>query len=150
MNGEKVILAIQGKADTGKTRTLRKLMEIFGETYSVEVIYPTPPQVVREGDFRWIIKIGDLKVAIESCGDPNTNLRGRLVELVDIWKVDIIFCAARTSGATVEAVEVLKDSHGFYTIFSSPYRVHPDQQDAANEVNARHIMDLMRKLKYLP
>lgn len=100
----KAIVAIWNVANRGKTETLRELAHLLLRTYpNHRPISPgLPPNT---GDFRLVIAIDGLIVAIESQGDPHTALQKRLVELVEKEKADLIFCATRTKGETVSAVK---------------------------------------------
>lgn len=151
MKNRKAVLAVWNKAGMGKTSTLRDLVDVLRQAYPNSApLVPTPPAVIGDGDIRWIINIDGLVVAIESRGDPKTNLKGRLIELVEKWNVDVIFCSTRTSGETVAAVENLRESYDFETIWTSTYQVAKNMHVTANAIKARHIIELMQSLGYLP
>jgi hypothetical protein len=113
-NGKKFIVAITGAQDTGKTGTLRELANILIAAYPknyylgrATLLRPnfrhyTSSSALPPGDFRLIIEINGKWVAIESKGDPNSDLQGRLkqvatatVQISNVGACELIFCAAR-------------------------------------------------------
>lgn len=151
MKNKKAILAVSNSAGKGKTSTLRELVVAFQNSYPNHIqLFPVLDAIRETGDFCWVIQIGDLTVAIESCGDPKTDLKGRLAKLKEQWNADVIFCATRTKGETVQVVAHFSASQGFDAIWTSTYVVPADKRAIANATKARHIHDLMQMLGYLP
>ncbi|MCD6678941.1 hypothetical protein [Vibrio cholerae] len=93
------IFALQGIGSSGKTSTLR---EVFNQ---LRTKYPTAPiDIINNGaDITVVIDINGIKVGIESQGDPNSRLQTSLPYFVSL-KCDVIFCAIRTKGMTVQWV----------------------------------------------
>ena len=99
----KKILAIQGKKDTGKTKSIVKITEWLTGNYSVTEILE---EDTRKEVYR-IIKIKNYLIGICSQGDPNSNLEYYL----DIFykrDCNIIICACRTYGMTVDWINNYK------------------------------------------
>ena len=145
---KKTIIAIWHTENTGKTETIRRiahnLMELFPDFIPV---FPDSAIVPLEGDFRLIIEINGITIGLESQGDPNTDLRGRLEELVE-FHCDIIFCTTRTRGETVRAVDNIANDFGYNTIWTSTYQTANNHQQM-NNLKARHLINLIQELELL-
>ncbi|MEK7952076.1 hypothetical protein [Luteolibacter soli] len=152
MAQRKAVLAVWNKAGRGKTETLKTVVEIIKKTFPNFIqLFPSSDGPLPSGDIVWVCKIEDLIIGVDSKGDPCTGLKERLIELLKKWNVDVIFCATRTSGETVAAVEHLVEVEGFEPVWTSTYQVDGrGAQKEANAVKARHIVDLMKQLGYLP
>lgn len=111
-------------------------------------MFPVPMIVPPTGDFRVVAKIDGRVVAVESQGDPHTNLSGRLLELSDAFGAEVIFCSTRTKGDTVAAVENLRMTRGFDTIWTSTYQA-AGNHELVNRMKAKHIVELVRGLSIL-
>lgn len=104
----RTIIAIWGNADTGKSSTIKNVYELIKKNHkSVTVLYEGPKSTF---DITKIIKINEVKIGIESQGDPNSNLFSSLKLFYD-EKCEIIICATRTKGNTVN--EVMKYERQF-------------------------------------
>ena len=146
---KKWIVAVWHSANKGKTATLRELANHLLQNYPTCVpIFPTPMIVPQMGDFRVIARINGRVVAVESQGDPHTDLHGRLLELTDTFSVDVIFCSTRTKGDTVAAVENLRLTRNFDTIWTSTYQT-AGNHGLVNRMKAQHLVDLVRSLSIL-
>jgi hypothetical protein len=92
------IFVLQGIANCGKTETIKSVFEILKTNY--------PNANIKDNcsDTRDISKIisniNNYKIGIESQGDPNSRLEKSLRDFDD-EKCDIIICASRTKGMTV-------------------------------------------------
>jgi len=141
----KYILAVWNRGGKGKTQTLHYLANHF-----IDTPYPGLNIIVHKtssslkNDFRFVFEIGGKVIAIESQGDPNTNLALRIDDLIVKYKCDTIICATRTRGDTVQAVEY----SGYDTIWTSTYDIldHNNHQKV-NELNAKHILELLQTLQ---
>lgn len=147
----KAIMALWHLSNKGKTETLRELagyLEWFHGVTRNNI--PYPPSVPTGPDIRCLFNINGITVAIDSQGDPNTNLLARLQDLVTTHKADVIFCATRTRGETVGAVESIQ-AMGYDLIWTSSYHLCNSGSTAhANRLKAQHMVELMKQLRYLP
>jgi hypothetical protein len=145
----KTILAIWNSADKGKTETLREIARLLLQKYPNQVpIFPVPSAIPQTGDFRLVVNLNGRIVAIESQGDPNTDLKNRLLDLADNFGAEVILCSTRTSGGTIEAVENLRLTRAFEIIWSSTYQA--DHNHALlNITKAAHIVDLLCTLNII-
>ncbi len=110
MAAKKYAFALYGKANVGKSNTLKKLFVLLTEAYPnapVEYIHGSQINITVIIDITVIIEIDGIRVGIESQGDPSS----RLPESIERFKKDkcsIIICATRTRGGTVTTVEKLQ------------------------------------------
>jgi hypothetical protein len=144
----KTVLSIWHTSDKGKTDTLRAFANLLLTTFpSFTAIFPVTGIVPLTGDFRLVVQINGKIIGIESQGDPNTTLQNRLLDLADNFKCDVILCSTRTRGDTVVAVDNLLHTRGFDTIWTSTYQIDGrPQQIIANNLKAKHILDLLQTL----
>ena len=114
---QNTIIALQGKSYTGKTSTIREFRNILKEAYSV-----FNEQVFEENkDIKTIIEIthnGEkVKIGIESMGDPYSRLVTEKLKDFISAKCDIIICACRTSGMTVNVINQVASENQYNLIF---------------------------------
>ena len=134
----KNIIAVSNASNKGKSSTLRHVANILLTEFPSEKIEGELPE---EGDFRLIIRINELKIAVESQGDPGTRLKDRLIDL-DKRNCDLIICTCRTKGETKDAILHLENTYNI--IWTSTYTSNRDI-DLLNRVKAEHIIDLLKK-----
>ncbi|TDE43193.1 hypothetical protein E0I26_11305 [Flavobacterium rhamnosiphilum] len=92
-----------------------------------------------------ILEISGKVIALESQGDPKTNLVQRLDDIVVKYKPDLIICSTRTRGETVHAVDNTANKYGFDTIWTSTYQI-AHSQSLVNSIKSEHLLDLIVKL----
>jgi hypothetical protein len=145
----KTIVAIRHVHNKGKTATLREFANFLMLQYPKYIpIFPVPAIVPISDDFRLVLKINGVIIGVESQGDPNTNLSGRLLELADGFKCDIIICSTRTKNDTVDAVDNIIQTKGFQAIWTSTYQMSTNHQ-LVNQLKARHLLDLLQSLSLI-
>jgi len=106
------IYALQGRGNCGKTETINHVFQILVNKYKIPQaqIHNFFPNM---NDIKIIMSgVNGMKIGIESQGDPNSRLEQSLKDFVNAG-CDIIFCACRTRGMTVQWVT----SHKNYTPF---------------------------------
>jgi len=146
----KTILAVWHSSSKGKTSTLRSAANHLLSAYPNFQPIPGAPSVIpTSGDFRVVVQINGKIVAIESKGDPHTQLFERLEDLAKKFKADIILCTTRTRGDTITAVETIERDHGYEAIWTSTYQVSSVRQSAANDLKGQHIINLLQSLQIL-
>jgi hypothetical protein len=140
---KKTIVALWHYPEKGKTETLRQLAKLLTEKYPGSPILSKcdPSFLPESGDFRQVAKIRGKKVAIESQGDPKTNLQWRLSELAETIGAELIFCCTRPSGETVDAVVSVAATFGFELVWTSTYQVDTDVHQA-NRLKAEHLWEM--------
>ncbi|MDD2865184.1 MAG: hypothetical protein PHC99_10765 [Methylococcales bacterium] len=98
----KQIFAVRGIEKCGKSSCIKKIYEILRENYPKAYV-----DIINEGyDITVIVVIDEIKIGIESAGDPNSRLPSSLKRF-EQEDCKIIVCATRTRGGTVKAVENL-------------------------------------------
>ena len=136
----KTIVAVWHSGGKGKTSTLRAVATHLLQMYPNHKILHG--SISATGDFSLVVKINRQVIAIESKGDPNTQLLERLEAIIESYKPDIIFCTTRMKGDTVRAVESLDD---YEAIWTSTYQV-PRNHAAANDLKGQHLIALLQGL----
>ncbi|MHC2993632.1 hypothetical protein OB13_19380, partial [Pontibacter sp. HJ8] len=71
-------------------------------------------------------------------------------KLADEFNCDIIICATRTRGETVKTVDRIARSKGYDIIRTSTYQVSKGHRTLANQLKAKHLLDLLQNLGLLP
>lgn len=140
---KKVVIANWGSSRQGKSDTVKKVAKLILKHYPKALVEPS--SIDFSADINIIITIGDIKIGIESVGDPGSRLFASLKAFVKA-KCDVIICSTRTSGATVEAVNDLYRLHGYDNIWVTNYRSNEKNQLQLNDLSAKHIYELLQNL----
>lgn len=141
---KKTIIAIQGIGNKGKTETVKRFREVLLEAY------PNSEEEIKEsdGDIKTIITINyngkPVKIGIESQGDPNSRLTREGLKWFLAEKCDIIICACRTYGETVDTIDMVSKNNGYDVIYNSPYKSGKDHE-ALNHLKAKHLLSLLKE-----
>jgi len=136
----RTIFALKGVSNTGKTQTINFVRRFIEECYKD---CKTAHDPLRRGskEITLILQVGNTKIGIESQGDPNSRLFNSIPYFVN-QGCDIIVCATRTRGATVELVK----SYEKYEIkWYSPNAVSSGAVEA-NTQKAQEIFTDINKL----
>lgn len=147
----KTIIALFNAGDRGKTATLRQLaIQILTSYPDLVLIYPESGEIPEKLDFRFVVKIGDQIVGIESKGDPKTHLESRLLEMFNKYKCDVVICATRTRGDSTTAVENVSRQLSIPIIWTSTYESQDSKnREKLNLLKAKHILDVMVSMKLI-
>lgn len=138
---KKCIVAFGGRANQGKSETIRNLIPLFQQYYP-NALYS---YIYKGADIKLIIEVNNKKIGIESQGDPNSRLAASLDDFARIEQCDIIICASRTRGETVHAVSRTASSFGYEVIWISNY-ISKNNQFTLNQMSANHIFQLIQSL----
>ncbi|GHT49120.1 hypothetical protein AGMMS49982_01850 [Bacteroidia bacterium] len=142
----KTIIAVQGSGGIGKTPAVRAVFNMMNI----------------KGNFTILIDDYDIKatgtylskeIGIESQGDPNFR-QGESLKDFAVAGCDIIVCACRTKGETVDNIKRIARGHSYKIIWTSTYfstsakRTHGIMPNGAdlNDAFAKAIVDLIGKL----
>ena|SRR5690349_19652351 len=98
----KNLIVVRGVANTGKSESIKIAYQMFKTAYPRAKIQELFVGV----DITIIITINGVKVGIESQGDPSSKLFRSLKHFVRT-DCQLIICATRTRGGTVDAVNAL-------------------------------------------
>ena len=97
------------------------------------------------GDIQIIIKINDLKIGIESQGDPDSRIFDSIPLFLKM-ECNIIICATRTRGRTVKLIENL-EKKGFVIKWLKQQIVYGEEKQQKNKIlMANEIIDEVTKL----
>ena len=105
---EKTIYVLYGRSNIGKTSTIKIIFELLKQQYPDAII----ETYCINGDIKVIITINNIKIGLESQGDPNARLKDSLKDFTD-KDCTIILCAARSFGMT----------HDWIKDYSSQYKI---------------------------
>ena len=108
------IIGLYGKANTGKTETLRILARIlvcYGaelqQCYNTEISSPEEPslpkKIPKEGDFMAYLNYEGIHICICTGGDNEPALK-RNIKFFENYSSDIYISATRTKGATCKTL----------------------------------------------
>lgn len=144
----KTILTVWHTAGKGKSSTLRELAESLIAINPTGIILCDPSPINPKGDFRLIIEINGKIIAIESKGDPNSELDKRLDEIFTSYNPDIIISASRTRGSTVNITDVFATKHAYKQIWTSTYHMD-NNHSIVNKLKAKHMIELLQTLNII-
>jgi hypothetical protein len=128
------VIALSGVAKQGKSSSIKESYELLKQNLTIDEI----THEILGADIRAVLTIGRVKIGIESQGDPSSRLFESL-KLFTSLGCQIIICATRSRGATVQAVQ---DLQPVYTItFLNKVGEHSaSKQNAANLATAKLIV----------
>jgi hypothetical protein len=130
------IIALQGAGNSGKTSTL---LEVFAQ---LKVKYPLAKiDEYHQGTHDIKVVLHNIKgkvVGIESRGDPGSRLETSLPDLLK-KKCDIIFCACRTRGMTVDWINAYKKANNVQFI---PQTYVSAGHKASNTATAKSLIKM--------
>jgi len=136
---KKTVFANWGHARQGKSDTIKRIAKKILDSYPNATTEPS--QIDYSADINVIITADNLKIGIESQGDPNSRLPDSLKRF-SADNCDIIICATRTSGGTVEEVDNLAPKYDI--IWVTNYR-SKENTEKLNQLSAEQIFDLIKK-----
>ena len=125
----KKIITLQGKGNTGKTRTLKCLIEKIKQQHEIEELYVGNENAVI------ITKINNKKLGVTTYGDT----RKELEEKFDLMgECDFYVCASRSKGDTLkfleeETAQGILIKHGKWYFESKDYKC--DFKNIVSEIN---------------
>jgi hypothetical protein len=134
----KQVFALYGKADCGKSYTIWRVYQLLEEQFpDFEFI----GEAILEGDIRVIIKIKGVIIGIESQGDPNSRLF-RTIPFFVHSNCNIIVCATRTRGATVNLIYDLEPDYSIKWFEQKYLNAAPTTiQESNNDKMAKSIVE---------
>lgn len=146
---KQTVIVLQGKGEMGKSTTLRKLIEIL-EKGNAEKI--GKPEKERRKDDTWaVFDYNDRIIGITTSGDNEDELKP-VIEYELPENCDIIVCAARTKGSSVDYINnhFKKDLIiwlGRFSATSDNKDFNMDElQKSTNEWQAEKIKDIIDNL----
>jgi hypothetical protein len=129
------VIVLRGPANVGKTTTIKKAYDLLKSKYPNAVRGRT----ARVGiEFIGTLTIHGVRVAFETQGDPSTELELRLSPYVRM-ECEIIVCATRMWGETVDAVKKLEPN--YKVIWLRQVRSDPGGQESSNLAMAQKVIE---------
>lgn len=138
---QKKLIAINGTSSTGKSSSIRAIVNNI-QTYFPQAIIEF---LIPDGDVKVLVKIGEIVVGVESQGDPNSRLQESLIYFAE-QKCDIIICASRTAGMTVDWIDNMFSKYNYGIIWTSNYFSNELSSEFLNGIFAVSIFQLLEKL----
>ena len=143
------IIAIWNAGGKGKSSTILNLAKLLISTYPRHsVVFCSKNASALTIDFSLILEIGGKIIALESQGDPNTDLEKRLDKIAITYKPDLVICSTRTRGETVQAVHRISQKHSFDEIWTSTYEI-AHSHNIVNTAKSEHLLDLIIRLSLI-
>jgi len=141
----KTIITIYGRYNEGKTSTIRNVYNMLMSETPIPIMDRDVPQ---EGDILVVLTIGDIRIGIESEGDPNGRMitENTLQQLAES-NCDIILCASRTRGTSVKLIDHVAIEFNYNTLWtSSNYSPRLDHEVLNTRLaeNIKNIIDDIR------
>jgi hypothetical protein len=131
------IYVLQGPSDCGKSSTIKEIFSVL------DVKYPNCIQNnYFPGQYDIKIEMKNIKgflVGIESQGDPNSRLQDSLNDF-EKNGCDIIFCAARTRGMTVQWINSHSKKYHINFIRQTIVGNNKSQQNQRDQTVAQNIV----------
>jgi hypothetical protein len=135
------VFVVNGVSNVGKTDTIKLTCDLLVSTYPDA----TKSHHKRGKERHEIITINKIKIGIESMGDPGSRLPKSLIFFKDN-NCQIIICATRTRGATVDAVSNLGSDYPAKWYRHLPVEGGAKEQQRRNEGTAKKIAEDVIKL----
>lgn len=141
---QKTIIANWGHAGQGKSETIRLVYDNLMNNHSGAISTLINPIGLIGGDIQVIITINGFTIGIESQGDPNSRLF-QSIPLFVSHNCDLIICATRTSGGTVNLVNDTANNQNYRLIWSTNHRSTSNNitQNQLNQYSANQLTDLV-------
>ena len=121
-----LVIANKGNAECGKSSSIK---EVFNKLIA---IYPYNT-LIKDGDIKATITIGNVLVGIESQGDPNSRMMQSMNDFVSMG-CQIIVAACRTSGETCNKI---------IWATNDKTSISQQHQDILNKKYAERVIDLI-------
>lgn len=148
---ERTIIALHGRAGEGKSETIKNVCRLLLETFPKAESSHNP--VNYDGDILVTIQIGIVKIGLESQGDPNSRMiHGKTIRRLAssedkiLGNCDIILCATRTSGMTVNKVDEIANEFNFHTLWLSSYWSPTLDFRVLNRMAAESVIGIIKSL----
>lgn len=142
----KKLIAVRGVKDTGKTCSIKMAYKMLKAAYPRAKTEEVGGGTV---DIARVITIDGVNIGIESQGDP-TGHRIRMLDksLPYFAEMDcqLIICATRTSGATVDGVEEFSKAHEYKVKWIEKCHSSPEVRDIRNETTAQEIVQAVQAM----
>lgn len=147
----KTIIAIYGRSNEGKSETIKKICQLL---LGFPNALPSSTSIDYTQDILVTIMLGTVKIGIESQGDPNSRMiyDDTIRKLADksidaqLGGCDIIICATRTDGKTVNKVDEIANAYDYHTLWKSSYYSPHLNHNVLNSFAAEEVIQLIKSV----
>lgn len=146
---KKCIICIFGNEDCGKTSSIFKLPGLLLTQGWSEIFYQD-----NQSDIVAVFKKSEITIGVSSIGDPKTNQKEKIEELID-KECDFIVCAARgyVDEKPIKNVEEIYalNKNLYNCIFLSNYSIndYDDHKEAADQLSKLTVQGILDVIKYV-
>lgn len=135
----KKVFALKGRRNLGKNQTIRTVDELLRAKYPTATV---EHEHRTKAELRVVLSINGVKIGVESTGGNSERMQSSF-DLFVSHGCDVIICATRTTGKTVNAVNTLRE----YEVVWLEQQVQsaPFEQVLSNLAMARHIVEETEK-----
>jgi hypothetical protein len=135
----KKVFALKGRRNLGKSQTIRTVDELLRAKYPDAIVQHEHRTRV---ELRVVLSIDGVKIGVESTGGNSGSIQSSF-DLFVSHGCDVIICATRTTGKTVNAVKAVP---GYEVIWlEQRAQSAPFEQVLSNLAMARHIVEETEK-----
>ena len=139
---EKYIICDFGRSDWGKSQTLLKVIDMLKA-----IVKPTVEELIDDYDKYALFDINGKRIVVSTQGDPDSYQEEGLNRAV-AQNADVIVCASRTKGSTLETVyEIAKN--GYQVVrFSNFFAEEKDLPGVSclPEISAGSIVEFIQRI----
>lgn len=140
----KTIICVNGRSNIGKTSTILEVVNKLTSNSPINLIDKDNRDILVSIDISSTIRVG-----ISSQGDPGSHQKEWLLRLVSEFRCEIIVCAARSYGDTVDFVKKIAEQNGYQVIWFTPCHTYNDNANelhrTLNMASASMVIDLIYK-----
>lgn len=150
---QKIIIQVWGKANIGKSRTIRILHEEFYKKY-IDPNHNYGLNLIANSDeISKTLNYKNYIVGFESMGDflGYHDLKKHLNDFIEIKQCDILICASRIYNEVNTYIENLAQQNNYRIIKVTNYRGNDtdfskDEQNKLCKLSAIHLLDLVDEI----
>jgi len=154
---QNTIIGVYGRQKEGKSTTIKNVCQAILERFPNPILLTHDDLPINyANDILVSITIGNVKIGIESQGDPGSRMLtlDTLRYLADenfqiegyesgLGNCNIIVCASRTSGDTVIRIDQIASAYNYRTLWKSSYYTPDIDHATVNQIAADEIVNLI-------
>ncbi len=141
---EKTIIAVYGSQQKGKSETIKNIYQLILPDPNASLL-----ELEKENNFKQdillTIQFGNFVIGLESQGDPYGRSKQTLPRLAKKG-CDIIVCASRTRGETVNIINKVAEDHDYHTLWISSFYSPKLDHKVLNKIAALNIIKIIKTL----
>ena len=139
----KTIICLSGKSNIGKTETIYNVWKKLNQPFAA------PMKTANSGkEILAKLMYNNHSIGIETFGDPNSK-QSEWIKILIKEECEIIVCASRSYGETVEIVENYARKNGYAIVWASPLftktAIKKIDHTILKELTADMIIELIKK-----